>query len=161
LYVSDLPTLAGLRMHYIDQGPKDSAEIFLCLHPVPGWGYGFGAEIEVWLGQGARVVVPDLIGFGRSDKPKREDFHSAEFHIRCVADLMERLHLHGVVVVSRSERHWLAEGLCSVVPGRIQRVTVVPTPAFDDHAMRVACDAPFPDAGHRAAERAFAALGLR
>ena len=160
-YVHDLPALAGLRMHYIDEGPRDSERVMLCLHPVPGWSYSYRSEIAGWLGQGARVLMPDLIGFGRSDKPKRGDVHSAEFHILCLAQLMERLDLHGVVLVSRHTPHWLADGLRALAPERIQGSLVLALPTSQDKADGAAQEAPFPDAGHRAALRAFAAQGLR
>ena len=159
-YRSDLPTLAGLRMHYVDEGPAHSARVVLGLHPVPGWGYTFHAQVADWLGQGARVLLPDLIGFGRSDKPKREAFHSPEVHIRSLAELLERLDLQNVVLVHTTEAHWLAQGLGALVPGRIQGSMVLALPASADAAHTAAAGAPFPDAGHRAGERAFRTLGL-
>ena len=160
-YVHDLPALAGLRLHYIDEGPRDSERVMLCLHPVPGWSYSYRSELAGWLGQGARVLVPDLIGFGRSDKPKRSDVHSAEFHICCLAQLMDRLDLQGVVLVSPHPKHWLADGLCALAPERIQSTLILQPPIAQDKAERAAMEAPFPDAGHRAGERACAALGLQ
>jgi tRNA(adenine34) deaminase len=159
-YLSDLAQLAGLRMHYVDEGPRDSERVYLGLHPVPGWGYSYRDQVVGWLGQGARVVLPDLIGFGRSDKPKREDFHSPAFHIHAMLALLERLDLKGVVLVSPEHKQWLAQGLLALAPGRIQGNLVLSVEFSTDAAQWAAHEAPFPDAGHRAAERAFAALGL-
>ena len=157
-YVSDLPSLAGLRLHYLDEGAADSPAVHLFLHPVPGWSYSQRAQILALLGQGARVVAPDLIGFGKSDKPKREDFHSAEFHLQCVLELVERLDLKHITLVAPKDTHWLAQLLLSRAPHRFLRLQRQPAaPLIETAARQAGCDAPYPDAGHRAALRAFAA----
>ena len=69
-YVSDLPALAGLRLHYLDEGPPDAPRTWLCLHGNPAWSYLWRHMIPVFTAAGHRVVAPDLIGFGKSDKPK-------------------------------------------------------------------------------------------
>ncbi|MDO9438881.1 tRNA adenosine(34) deaminase TadA [Hydrogenophaga sp.] len=102
-YVSDLPALAGLRMHYLDEGPQqqegDSALTFLCLHGNPAWSYLYRKMIPVLLASGARVVAPDLIGFGRSDKPKKDGAHSFVWHRQVLLEFIERLALRRVVLV--------------------------------------------------------------
>jgi haloalkane dehalogenase len=57
-----------LRLHYLDEGPKDG-EITLMLHGEPSWSYLYRKMITILAMAGLRVIVPDLIGFGRSDKP--------------------------------------------------------------------------------------------
>jgi tRNA(adenine34) deaminase len=71
-YTTDLPELGGLRLHYLDEGPRDAPVTWLCLHGNPAWSYLYRKMIPVWLAAGHRVVAPDLIGFGKSDKPKTE-----------------------------------------------------------------------------------------
>ena len=71
-YVDDLPALAGLRMHYVDAGMADSPLVFFCVHGHGAWSYQFQSLMAAATGAGYRVVAPDLIGFGKSDKPKRE-----------------------------------------------------------------------------------------
>jgi len=66
-YVSDLPGFGGLRVHYLDVGSQDAERTFLCLHGEPTWSYLYRKMIPVILESGARVVAPDLFGFGRSD----------------------------------------------------------------------------------------------
>jgi tRNA(adenine34) deaminase len=157
-YVSDLPSLAGLRLHYLDLGPTDSQQVFLCLHPIPGWSYSLRAVIQPLAEQGARVVAPDLIGFGKSDKPKRQAFHTADWHLRCLRELMARLDLHDVVLVVPEANHPLATALVSDTQYRIKALMVQPCNPTDTVGMQAAgLDAPYPDAGHRAGERAFAA----
>ena len=60
---------AGQRVHTIDEGPADAAVTALCLHGNPSWSYLYRHMIPVFTAAGLRVVAPDLIGFGRSDKP--------------------------------------------------------------------------------------------
>jgi tRNA(adenine34) deaminase len=98
-YISDLPSLQGLRLHYLDEGPPAARRTWLCLHGNPSWSYLYRRMIPVWLAGGDRVVAPDLIGFGRSDKPKKEAAHSFGWHREVLLELVERLDLRHVVLV--------------------------------------------------------------
>jgi tRNA(adenine34) deaminase len=98
-YVNDLPSIAGLRMHYLDEGDANAPMTWLCLHGNPAWSYLYRKMIPVWLAAGHRVVAPDLIGFGKSDKPKKDSFHQFETHRQSLLDLIERLDLQRVVLV--------------------------------------------------------------
>lgn len=98
-YVSDLPSLAGLRLHYLDEGPQDAPRTWLCLHGNPAWSYLYRHMLPVWLAAGDRVVAPDLIGFGKSDKPKKEAAHRFEWHRQVLLELVERLDLQRTVLV--------------------------------------------------------------
>ncbi|GAC1601033.1 MAG: hypothetical protein NVS3B2_03680 [Ramlibacter sp.] len=98
-YVQDLPSLQGWRLHYLDEGPRDAPRTWLCLHGNPAWSYLYRKMIPVFLGAGDRVVVPDLIGFGKSDKPKKEGVHSFGWHRQVLLDLVERLALTKIVLV--------------------------------------------------------------
>lgn len=102
-YISDLPSLAGLRLHYLDEGPsgpsKDAALTWLCLHGNPAWSYLYRKMIPVFTAAGGRVVAPDLIGFGKSDKPKKDAFHRFTWHRQVLLELVERLDLKNTVLV--------------------------------------------------------------
>lgn len=98
-YVSDLPSLAGLRLHYLDEGPEDAPRTWLCLHGNPAWSYLYRHMLPVWLAAGDRVVAPDLIGFGKSDKPKKEAAHRFEWHRQVLLELVQRLDLQRTVLV--------------------------------------------------------------
>ncbi|MFT5197347.1 MAG: haloalkane dehalogenase, partial [Candidatus Promineifilaceae bacterium] len=65
----------GMRVHYIDEGPKDG-EIVLMLHGEPTWCYLYRKMIPIFANAGYRAIAPDLIGFGRSDKPSTPKAHS-------------------------------------------------------------------------------------
>ena len=60
---------ANLNLAYVDEGPADAGQTFFCLHGNPSWSYLYRKMLPVFLESGARIVAPDLIGFGRSDKP--------------------------------------------------------------------------------------------
>lgn len=97
-YLSDLPALDGLRLHYLDEGPQDAPLTWLCLHGNPSWSYLYRKMIPVFLTAGHRVVVPDLIGFGKSDKPKKEGAHSFSWHRQVLLELIEHLDLRHIVL---------------------------------------------------------------
>ncbi len=98
-YVEDLPGFEGLRGAYIDEGPRDAPHTFLCLHGEPTWSFLYRKMIPVFLGAGARVVAPDFLGFGRSDKPVKVGDYSFHFHRDYLLRLTERLDLRNVTLV--------------------------------------------------------------
>lgn len=87
--------LDGLRMHFVDEG---EGRPVLLLHGEPTWAYLYRKMIPS-LAEGARVIAPDLIGFGRSDKPTDRDWYSFDRHVNSVVQLIEHLDLHEITVV--------------------------------------------------------------
>ncbi|MDB5859715.1 MAG: putative bifunctional protein : haloalkane dehalogenase [Ramlibacter sp.] len=189
-YLNDLPSLAGLRLHYLDEGPPDAPLTWLCLHGNPAWSYLYRKMIPVFLAAGGRVVAPDLVGFGKSDKPKREAQHTFGWHRQVLLEFVERLDLRKVVLVVQDWGGLLGLTLPMAAPARYRGLLVMNTtlgtgdaplspgflawremcaknPNFDvarlfargnPHMTAAECaayNAPFPDAGHRAALRAF------
>jgi tRNA(adenine34) deaminase len=126
-YISDLPTLAGLRMHYLDEGPTDAGLTYLCLHGNPAWSYLYRKMIPVFLQAGHRVVAPDLIGFGRSDKPKKESAHSFAFHRQILLEFIERLDLQRVVLVVQDWGGLLGLTIPMAIPERCCGLLVMNT----------------------------------
>lgn len=192
-YLSDLPSLGGLRLHHLDEGPADAPRTWLCLHGNPAWSYLYRKMLPVFLEAGDRVVAPDLIGFGKSDKPKKDGFHRFTWHRDVLLELVERLDLRNVVLVVQDWGGLLGLTLPMVAPHRYRGLLVMNTmlatgdaplspgflawremcaqkPLFDvgrllarghpqlSAAECAAYNAPFPDAGHRAALRAFPRL---
>ena len=156
-YVNDLPSIAGLRMHYLDEGPPDAPLTWLCLHGHSTWSYLYRHMIPVWLAAGHRVVAPDLIGFGKSDKPKKDSFHQFETHRQSLLELIERLDLQRVVLVAQDAGAPLGPTLPLFAPQRYQGLLLTHTPSPTPQEA-LAYNAPFPDKGFRAALRAFAAM---
>jgi len=153
--VIDLPALQGLRMSYVDTAPETGPGLAcVCLHGAGMWSRHEQPLVEALLAAGApRVLVPDLIGFGRSDKPKRETFHTVEWHRDALCQWMERLGIgQAVLVVSESMRD-LGEAVAAAAPQRVAQLLIArESPAPELEAAR---RAPFPDRGYEAALRAF------
>ena len=117
-YVSDLPALAGLRLHYLDEGARDAPITWLCLHGVPTWSYLYRHWLPVFTAAGHRVVAPDLIGFGRSDKPKKEPTHRFAWHRQVLLELVQRLDLRRTVLVGHGSGGSLGLALVPACPER-------------------------------------------
>ena len=126
-YVADLPGFEGLRLHYVDEGPRDAHEVFLCLHGEPTWAYLYRKMIPVFLAAGARVVAPDWFGFGRSDKPAEDAVYTYSFHRESALRLIERLGLDNVTLVVQDWGGLLGLTLPMQLPERIARLLVMNT----------------------------------
>lgn len=88
------PNLGELRVHYLDEGPDDG-EVILLLHGQATWSYSFRKMIPPLVAAGYRVIVPDLIGFGRSDKPADWEQHSFERHVTWLDATLQALRISG------------------------------------------------------------------
>jgi len=99
IYFDDLPGYEGLRAAVIDEGPKNAAQTFLCLHGEPSWSYLYRKMIPLFLKSGARAVAPDFFGFGRSDKPVNDSDYTFHFHRNYLLRLIERLDLKNITLV--------------------------------------------------------------
>lgn len=97
-YVDQLPGYEGLRMHYLDEGPREGP-VVLCLHGEPSWAYLYRKMIPVFRAAGHRVVAPDFFGFGRSDKPVDDAVYSYSFHRGSLLRFLDHLGLHGFTLV--------------------------------------------------------------
>ena len=127
-YISDLPALSGLRMHYLDEGQaKQGGFTYLCLHGNPACSYLYRKMIPEFLAAGHRVVAPDLIGFGKSDKPKKTSFHSFSTHRQILLELIERLDLQNVVLVVQDWGGILGLTLPMAAPERYKGLLVMNT----------------------------------
>jgi len=131
-YISDLPALGGLRMHYLDEGDQgdeggSGGLTFLCLHGNPAWSYLYRKMMPIFLAAGHRVVVPDLIGFGKSDKPKKDAFHSFTRHRQILLELVEQLDIKNVVLVVQDWGGLLGLTLPMAAPHRYKGLLVMNT----------------------------------
>src|SRR5881628_3788232 len=72
--------VGGLRIHFVDEGPRDAAPVLL-LHGEPSWSYLYRKMIPPIVAAGHRAIAPDLVGFGRSDKPVRREDYTYQRHV--------------------------------------------------------------------------------
>src|SRR5436305_5407963 len=87
-------------MHYVDEGARDGEPV-LMLHGEPSWSYLYRKMIPIIVEGGLRAIAPDLIGFGRSDKPASQDGYSYQAHVDWMADFVEQLDLRGATLVGQ------------------------------------------------------------
>jgi haloalkane dehalogenase len=118
---------AGFRVHYLDEGPHDAKVTVLALHGNPTWSYLHRHMIPVLTGAGLRVVAPDLIGFGRSDKPSDEATHTFELHRDMLLQFVLTLDLSNVMLLCQDWGGILGLTLPMATPERFTRLLVMNT----------------------------------
>lgn len=126
-YLETLPGFTDLRMHYVDEGPRDAAHTYLCLHGQPTWSYLYRRMIPVFAGARGRVVAPDLFGFGRSDKPADEAWYTFSRHREALVAFVAALDLRRVTLVVQDWGGLLGLTLPRDLPGRFERLIVLNT----------------------------------
>ncbi len=126
-YADDLPGFAGLRLAYVDEGPREAAQTFLCLHGQPTWSFLYRKMIPPFVAAGGRVVAPDFFGFGRSDKPLDERRYTFGFHREALLRLIERLDLRAVTLVVQDWGGLLGLTLPLDLPDRFTRLLAMNT----------------------------------
>lgn len=113
----------GVRMAYIDEGPRD-APVVLMLHGEPTWGYLYRHMIGPVVDAGLRVVVPDLIGFGRSDKPAAMDDYSYVRHVDWVTELLDHLDLRDITLFCQDWGSLIGLRIAGLDPDRFAAIVV-------------------------------------
>lgn len=113
------------RVHYVDEGT--GSRTWLCLHGEPTWSYLYRRMMPVLLKDGGRVVAPDFIGFGRSDKPADEAIYSFAFHRAFLLDVIERLDLKNITLVVQDWGGLLGLTLPMEMPERFERLLIMNT----------------------------------
>ena len=126
-YVEGLKGYEGIRGHYLDEGNPNSDEVFLLLHGEPTWSYLYRKMIPGFVDTGARVIAPDLLGFGKSDKPVSEDTHNFEFHRNYLLGLIEHLDLNNITLVVQDWGGLLGLTLPQAMKARFKRLLIMNT----------------------------------
>ena len=112
----------GLQMAYVDAGDANAEETLLLLHGEPMWGYLYRKMVTPFVEAGYRVIVPDLIGFGRSDKPTDEFAYSYSSHVAWVRELVEQLALTNVTFFGQDWGGLIGGRVIAEIPDRFARV---------------------------------------
>ena len=130
-------TVDGLRIHYVDEGPRDAAPVLL-LHGEPSWSYLYRRMIPPLVAQGHRVLAPDLVGFGRSDKPARRTDYTYARHVAWMLAWLRDLEVRRATLFCQDWGGLIGLRLVAAEPDRFERVVASNTflPTGDEHVGR-------------------------
>jgi haloalkane dehalogenase len=115
-----------LRIHHLDEGPRDAAPVLL-MHGEPSWCYLYRHFVPDLAARGHRVVAPDLVGFGRSDKPAARADYTYERHVAWMSDWLVRNELTGITLFCQDWGGLIGLRLVAAFPDRFARVIVANT----------------------------------
>jgi len=163
-WVHDLPALGGLRLHLLDlPGARPAAPAWLLLHGPSGWWPQWAGSMAALQAQASRVLVPDLIGFGQSDKPKRAHWHSVPQHAQVLLQLLQHSGCLPAGAAAPLQLRYapgqaglaqaLAQALLAATGQVVAAIELEPTPCQQLPPNWPTL--PYPDAGHRAALQAW------
>jgi haloalkane dehalogenase len=115
-----------LRIHYVDEGPPNGSAVLL-MHGEPSWSFLYRKMIPIFLSAGYRAVAPDLIGFGRSDKPADRNDYTYNRHVEWMTAWLEQVDLKGVTLVCQDWGGLVGLRLLAGRPERFARVVTANT----------------------------------
>ena len=116
----------GIRMHYLDEGPATASPVLL-LHGEPSWCYLYRKMIPILVAAGHRCIAPDLVGFGRSDKPLHIEDYSVKLHIDALTTLITELDLTNITLVGQDWGGILGLRIATENAARFARICVANT----------------------------------
>lgn len=124
----EIPVEAGerLRIHYLDEGPREADPILL-IHGEPSWSFVYRKMIPILVDAGFRTVVPDLVGFGRSDKPASANDYTYQRHVAWMAALMKALDLQHITLFGQDWGGLIGLRLAAENESRFARIAVANT----------------------------------
>jgi haloalkane dehalogenase len=127
-HYADVPSGDGttLRVHYVDEGAAGAPPVLL-MHGEPSWSYLYRKMIPILTDAGLRCIAPDLVGFGRSDKPLARDDYTYQRHVDWMTALVEHLDLHDATFVGQDWGGLIGLRLVTAMPERFARVVAANT----------------------------------
>lgn len=114
---------SDLRIHYVDEGPRDAAPILL-MHGEPSWSYLYRKFVPDLVARGHRVIAPDLIGFGKSDKPAARSDYTYERHVAWMSDWLTALDFTDITLFCQDWGGLVGLRLVAAFPDRFARLVV-------------------------------------
>ncbi len=124
----------GLRMAYVDEGPTDASTLLL-LHGEPTWGYLYRRMLPGLIGAGLRVIVPDLIGFGRSDKPVDRRVYTYQRHVQWMTEFVRAMATEDLTLFCQDWGGLIGLRMAAENPGWFGRLIIANTALPDGSAM--------------------------
>ena len=128
-HYAEIPDGEGgtLRVHYIDEGPRDARDRLLLMHGEPSWCYLYRKMIPIFVAAGHRVIAPDLIGFGRSDKPDNRADYTYQRHVDWMTSFIEAIDLQHATLVGQDWGGLIGLRLAAEHPDRFARIVAANT----------------------------------
>jgi haloalkane dehalogenase len=123
-YAPQFVEINGMRVHYVDEG---AGETILCLHGEPTWAFLYRKMIPLFVGAGKRVVAPDFIGFGRSDKFTEMENYSFGLHYQTIESFIEKLDLREITLVCHDWGGLIGLTVAAQHPERFSRLVIMNT----------------------------------
>lgn len=153
-YEQSLPELQGLRLHSLDLGRHDSSSVWVGLHGYDAWWPQLRSWAHSKLVHDCRVLLPDLIGFGMSDKPKKVSWHDLHKHVTYLISWLKQKDVKKCWIHYNKQQRKLAERLKSEAPDLIMGISALDNKLLDPLPEQIQ-HAPYPDTGHEAAPKAW------
>jgi haloalkane dehalogenase len=113
----------GLRVHYVDEGPRGGTPVVM-MHGEPSWSYLYRKMIPVFAAAGLRALAPDLVGFGRSDKPADPADYTYARHVKWMTDWLVGLEVRGATLVCQDWGSLVGLRVAAESPDRFARIVV-------------------------------------
>ena len=126
----ELPNGAGIklpRVHYLDEGDPNAKETILCLHGEPAWSFLYRNMIPTFVKAGYRVIAPDFIGFGKSDKYTSMENYNHEMHMSTLRRLIEHLDLDNMTMVCQDWGGGTGLSVLKDIPEKFNAVVIMNT----------------------------------
>ncbi len=113
----------GYRIHYVDEGPRDG-ETILLMHGQPSWSFLYRHMIPPLVEQGYRVIAPDLVGFGKSDKPLKQSDHSYQMHVDVMTDFVREIDVEDATLFAQDWGGLIGLRVVAEEPDRFARIMI-------------------------------------
>ncbi len=122
-YTPHYTEIGGLRVAHIDEGPKDGPVVLL-MHGEPAWSFLYRKMIPILAGAGFRVLVPDQVGFGRTDKPTRAADYTYEHHVQWMSAWLESQNVHNITLFCQDWGSLIGLRMVAEMPDRFARIAL-------------------------------------
>jgi len=116
-------TVKGYRIHYVDEGPRDG-QVVLLMHGQPSWSYLYRHMIPLLSQAGYRVIAPDNVGFGKSDKPIHHASHTYQMHVDVMSSFVDSLELNGVTLFAQDWGGLIGLRVVEQRPDKFSRIMI-------------------------------------
>lgn len=155
-YLNDLSGAEGLRLHFFEYGNSGMPRTWICLHSLQGWSFEFSQLFEK-ASELDRVLAFDLIGFGKSDKPKKESFHTLIKHQEVIFSFLKKVKVEEFILIVPESGLSTAFSFLRMVEDLVLAVVVLPD--FQDEGSSLGWrDAPYPNSGFKSGLKSLSKL---